>query len=270
MVEILRQPSRLWHFHSHAIFSAGEAVLVDPGVFPDEIDRLVETLAARRTKASAVLLTHSHHDHIRGWNRFPGARVIAPQEVAAKDASARTRILAAKEAVDRQFGATDPDFSYPEPDETFAESFTLQVGGREILLRMNPGHSNCSSVVIVPAARALFSGDYLVSPGMPYCRWRIDRFEKALGKLRIWVQEFSIETIYPAHNAPIQGRARIEEALEREEAYFRRLREIVSRVASANRTEDEVAKIAAQELRPGKLWEQDRDNAKRALRERTL
>lgn len=264
---ILRYPSRLWHFHGHAILADGEAALVDPGVFPEEIDAIATDLERRKARPALVLITHSHHDHIRGWNRFPGARVAGPKAVAEKDAAARARILAAKQAVDRKFGAEETEFRYPELDLVLEEPATLSLGSTEILFRMNPGHSNCSSTLIVPAQRALFSGDYLVSPGMPYCRWRIDRFEEALHRLRGWVQEFAIETVYPAHNPPIAGRGSIEAALDAELAYFGRLREIVAALETSGESEDEIAKLAASALRPGKLWEQDRDNAKRALRE---
>lgn len=264
---ILRYPSRLWHFHAHAVVAGTDAALVDPGIFPDELDALAKDLESRRARVAIVFLTHSHHDHIRGWQRFTGARVAAPKAVAEKDESARARILAAKEAIDKKFGASDPGFAYPKADLLLESPSALPLGDCEILFRMNPGHSNCSSTLIVPKERALFSGDYLVSPGMPYCRWRVDEFQQALERLRGWVSEFGVETIYPAHNEPIAGRAAIEAALAAERNYFERLLEIVEKLDAPDRPEEEIAKLAAQAIRPGKLWEQDRDNAKRALRE---
>jgi len=264
---ILRQRSRFWHFNAHAILCEGEAAVVDPGIFPDELDRFAQTIAARGARVREVILTHSHHDHIRGWQRFQGARVVVPKRLQEKDATARARILAAKAAVDAKFGVDDPGFSYPEPGLAFDEETTLYVGGSEVLLRMNPGHSDCSSVVIVPAARALFSGDYLVSPGMPYCRWRVDRHVGALENVARWAEEFAVETACPAHNDPIQGKAAIGEALRLEKEYFDCLRQIVAELFQQKLPEEELIKETARRIRPGKLWEQDRDNARRALRE---
>ena len=81
------------------------------------------------------------------------------------------------------------------------------------------------------------------------------------------MREFGVETIYPAHNQPIAGSETIDAAIDREQDYFKALRQIVREFDLPARSEEEIAKLAAQRLRPGKLWEQDRDNAKRALRE---
>ena len=178
--------SRFWNFNSIGLYHGEQAAVIDPGIYPDEIQTLNGAICTRnlpaggRRRVSDVVLTHSHHDHIRGWTHFPGARITAPRVVAEKSETARKRILARKFQIDEKLGIEDADFTYPEVDVVFDDTTRLRVGGLDTEVRFLPGHSNCTSVVHLPQLGTLCTADYLVSPGLPYCRWEAHAFELSL------------------------------------------------------------------------------------------
>lgn len=264
----------LWGYNAIGVVSGEEALAVDPGIKPDELATFRSRLrAGGARRVPNVLLTHSHHDHIRGWNAFEGAQVVAPELVADKEEGPRKRILAGKAAVDRRMGVSEPDFGYPEIDVTFAARHELRVGGLDVLLELVPGHSNCSSIAVIPALGTLLAADYLVSPGLPYCRFEAQPFEAANRRLLELVREHDIELVVPAHNELIRGRGSIEAAIALELDYFEALRAAVDSEMISGASDDEIVRRC--EVRMG-AWRgedlgpkarQDADNAKRVLAE---
>ena len=132
------QRCSLWGYNSIGVVSGGEACAVDPGITPDEVASFRATLEAGGRRVTRVILTHSHHDHIRGWDAFPGAEVIAPRVVAEKEAGPRARILAGKAKVDERLGVEDSAFRYPEVDRTFDERLEVRVGALDLALDLDP------------------------------------------------------------------------------------------------------------------------------------
>jgi len=269
--------SRFWGFNSIGVFSAGEACVVDPGIYPHEIkalDRAVRTRAASDERdVTHVVVTHSHHDHIRGWMNFPGADVVLPAVAAEKSAPVQSRILAAKSKIDEKLGVDDAGFRYPEATITFREKAVFQVGELPVEVRFLHGHSNCTSVVVFPTLKTMCTADYLVAPGLPYCRWQAREFEEALVTMRRWCDEEGIERIIPAHDKPLIGRPAIDAALDEEVRYFEHLRSLVRERIAAGDSREACTRTAATAMteRRGKNLRgrerQDLDNAKRVVAE---
>ena len=270
--------SRLWQFNGIGLWSGDEAVVIDPGIDPDEIAELSERVrTAERDgeprRVVTVVLTHSHHDHIRGWSRFPGARVVMPRVAAEKGEVARERILAAKHKIDQHLAVSDPGFAYPEADEVFDERLRLTCGELELELRFLPGHSNCTSVVWIPALKTLCTADYLVSPGLPYCRWEATAFDQALAEMLRWTDELGVERVVPAHRDLHVGAEAVRAALSREREYMQVLRTQVRAALADGRSPDEAARHAARAMGQwraedvGRRDRQDLDNAQRVVAE---
>src|SRR5438270_9548780 len=72
--------SELFHTNSGIWIAAGDACLVDPGIYPEEIAGIVRFVADLGATVRMIILTHSHWDHILGPEHFPGVRVLAQAE----------------------------------------------------------------------------------------------------------------------------------------------------------------------------------------------
>jgi hydroxyacylglutathione hydrolase len=126
------------------------AVLVDPG---DEAEGLLAALDALGVGLDAILLTHTHFDHIGAVApvaRATGAPVWVPaleREVLADVAS----------YVPPGFG----EFESWKAEHTLSGGERLELAGLEIDVLFTPGHSPGHVSYSVAAEHALFSGDVL-------------------------------------------------------------------------------------------------------------
>jgi hydroxyacylglutathione hydrolase len=111
---------------------ADRAVIVDPG---DEADRLLGALKALKiTTVEAILLTHTHFDHVGAVApvaRATGAPVYCPE--------LETQVLADINSYVRWPGF-GPFESY-DADETVSGGETLNLAGLELEVSFVPGHS---------------------------------------------------------------------------------------------------------------------------------
>jgi glyoxylase-like metal-dependent hydrolase (beta-lactamase superfamily II) len=137
----------------HIAFRRGEraAIVVDPG---DEADRLLAAIEALDLDIAAILLTHTHFDHVGAvapLARATGAEVWCPE-------------LEVPVLADIMRFVPWPGFgpyeSY-DADHTVAGGETLELAGLEIDVLFTPGHSPGHVTYSVPAEQAVFSGDVL-------------------------------------------------------------------------------------------------------------
>jgi hydroxyacylglutathione hydrolase len=131
--------------------NADTALLVDPG---DEPEKLINAIEALNVSLEAILLTHTHFDHVGAVApvaRATNAPVYCPQ--------LETRVLA-----DIMSYVPWPGFgpfeSY-DADHTVAGGEKLQIAGFDIDVIFTPGHSPGHVTYALAEERALFSGDVL-------------------------------------------------------------------------------------------------------------
>jgi len=127
------------------------AVIVDPG---EEAPRLLHAIESRGLTLEAILLTHTHFDHVGAvapLARATGAPVYCPK-------------LEVPVLQDIMAFVPWPGFGPFEswdPEETVEGGETLQLAGLELEVVFTPGHSPGHVTYAVRDEHALFSGDVL-------------------------------------------------------------------------------------------------------------
>lgn len=166
------------------------AVVVDPG---DEAPRLLQAIDALGiTTVEAILLTHTHFDHVgavAALHRATGAPVVCPE-------------------LERDVLANINDYTFPgfgpfepyEADRTVAGGEALELADLTFDVRFTPGHSPGHVTYAVRDGGALLSGDVLFAGSvgrvdLPGGDW--DTLRRSIESL---LDEFAPETVvYPGH-----------------------------------------------------------------------
>jgi len=133
----------------HFAIRDGQALVIDPG---DEAPRLLEAIDALGVEVAAILLTHTHFDHVGAVApvaRATGAEVWCPELEVPVLADIMRYV---------PWPGFGPFESY-DADHTVAGGETLSLGGMELEVLFTPGHSPGHVTYAVPGAT--FSGDVL-------------------------------------------------------------------------------------------------------------
>jgi hydroxyacylglutathione hydrolase len=165
--------------------------MIDPG---EEPERLLEALDALGiTKLEAILLTHTHFDHIGAVTPVAlatGAPVWCPE--------LETQVLA--NIMDYiPWPGFGPYESY-EADHTVKGGETLELAGMTIDVLFTPGHSPGHVSYGVRDGEALFSGDVLFQGSVGRVDLPGGDWPTLLASIELLMNEFPPETtVYPGH-----------------------------------------------------------------------
>lgn len=166
------------------------ALIVDPG---DEAPRLIEAIDELGVELAAILITHTHFDHIgavAALAEATGAPVYCPElELPMmRDPNAYMRMA--------MFGP----FRGWEPEHAVAGGERLELAGFAIDVHFTPGHSIGHVTYAIAQEGALFSGDVLFQDSvgrvdLPGGDW--PTLERSIGSL---MDAYPDETrVFPGH-----------------------------------------------------------------------
>ena len=172
----------------YALVSDGEAVLVDAGAHPDDIDA---ALQKRGLRLRAILLTHGHFDHILGAEAIAETHRV-PVYIHENDEEMLSDGM--KNAYSVFFGGDWGEF---HGAGTFRDGDVLTIFGEKIEVIHTPGHSEGS--VCFKVGNSLFTGDTIFSRGTGRC----DLYSGDTDKIRASIAMLDTlpadMTIYPGH-----------------------------------------------------------------------
>ncbi|MGQ9477226.1 MAG: MBL fold metallo-hydrolase [Candidatus Bipolaricaulia bacterium] len=224
--------------------SGGRACLIDPGIFPEEIAGLKGFLVDQRAEPQAIVLTHSHWDHLLGPEHFPGIRVIAQANYLKEMSGMRAEELLwqVREWEEEHAIERAKPFVIPRPDKTLKRRLTLKLGGLELRLVHAPGHAADHLVVYEPESKALWAGDMLSDLEIPFVSQSLTAYEKTLELISTW----EIQTLVPGHGHPTASAAEIQRRLSEDRAYLAELRERVAQAVRRGMNVGETVRLCAE------------------------
>lgn len=212
------QPTGTWCYSNAGLITgAGTSLLVDT-LMDLRLTREMLDVMKPLTQARPIdtlVNTHANGDHCYGNELVPDraeiyATVAAAEEMQHVPAAA---LHALKHADDDELRAFAQyafgDFKLDDiagrpPDRTFTDALSLDVGGIEIEVRdLGPAHTHSDSIVHVPQARAVFTGDLVFVQGTPIA-WAgpIDNWLAACDRLCA----LDVDVVVPGHG-PVTDKA---------------------------------------------------------------
>lgn len=157
---------------SHAGGNSG-FVVGDDGVLVIDSFQIPEAatalLAAIRQKTGLpvhyLINTHYHLDHVAGNGVYAraGVLVMAQDNVRAWERTENLKFFGDKITPEQRRMVQ----SLVLPSLTYKDGVTLHLGARAVEVRVLPGHTGGDSVVIVPDARVVFTGDLFWDHSLP-------------------------------------------------------------------------------------------------------
>jgi cyclase len=195
----------------------GASLLVDTLFDLRLTQRMLDALAdhTRSAPIGTVVNTHANGDHCYGNGLVGGAQIVASGATAREMEEVPPALLAGLNAASGPVGELFRSFfgefhfdgiELRPPDRTFDGRLDLEVGGRLVeLIEVGPAHTTGDTIVVVPDAGVVYTGDILFIGGTPIV-WA--------GPLSNWVNAcdlmlgMDVDSVVPGHG-PVSDKAGI-------------------------------------------------------------
>jgi cyclase len=218
------QPDGGWGWSNAGLITDGEATLLVDTLYDLPLtERMLQSMrdaVPAAARIDTLVNTHANGDHCYGNQLVSGARIVASERTAAEMGELPPAAMAALLEQAPQMGELGAffmecfgafDFSGIElalPEQTFSGRIEMSVGDRALeLIEVGPAHTRGDTLVHVPAAGVLFSGDILFSGAHPIV-WA--------GPVSNWVDAcdrilaMDVDVIVPGHG-PLASPAAVRE-----------------------------------------------------------
>ena len=214
------QPDGGWGYsNAGLIVGDGASLLVDTLFDLDLTAAMLTSMADTTVTApiGTVVNTHANGDHCYGNQLVADREIIASRATAAEMAHVPPTMMAQLNAapgdVGELFRSFFGDFRFDgieptPPTRTFEGRLEIEVGGRAVeLIEVGPAHTDGDTIVVVPDARTVYTGDILFIGGAPIV-WA--------GPLENWIAAcdlmlgMDVEVVVPGHG-PVTDKAGVVE-----------------------------------------------------------
>ena len=205
-----------WGWSNAGLITGDGASLLVDTLFDLKITQhMLDTMTdhTRAAPIGTVVNTHANGDHCYGNQLMTGAEIVASSATAQEMSEVPPALLAALNAdpgaTGELFRSFFGDFEFDGietrmPDRTFDGHLEIEVGGRVVeLIEVGPAHTAGDTIVVVPDAGVVYTGDILFIGGTPIV-WA--------GPLSNWVAAcdlmlgMEVDHVVPGHG-PITDKA---------------------------------------------------------------
>jgi len=219
-----RFSSQFLGMNSIVIYRGNAGYLIDPGVFPSEIERIDRFLQRQKIDNITLLLTHTHGDHISGWYFFRHFPAFGHESIAQKSKTVRENDVKYLQSMWRKRGIENTDYLiFPDNLQFVADGEVLAIPPFSFVIYQVPGHSIDMSVIIIPEQHLMFSGDMLIDVPAPFVLHSVKKYRESLKRIAALVKQYDVRYLVPGHREPAHSRQEIVKRIEKEQSYLQEL-----------------------------------------------
>ena len=205
------QPDGGWGWSNAGLITAGGTSLLVDTLYDLRLTREMLTAMAPVTAdhpIDAAMNTHANPDHCLGNELLPQTTEIYASQVTADEMARLSphQLHAIKQAqlpphvrafVEMAFGSFDvADITVRPPSQTFSGRLDLTIGDRTVsLVELGPAHTGGDTIVHVPDADLVFTGDLLFNQGTPIVWADYDNWIAACDR----ILEIDAAVLVPGH-----------------------------------------------------------------------
>ena len=203
---VLVRQSRAFAMNSALLLDPENAVVVDPGVLPSELDEIAGAVGEVDPARVTLFFTHAHWDHVLGRPWWPGAHTLAHDRFAEELRRDRETILREAEALAAKHGeGWDRGFVPFKPDLAVSGLRFMRLDPWRLVLRDAPGHSASQLTCHLTDLGLLIAADMLSDIEPPILDGPCAPSRETLEALRVLAEHGAIETVIPGHGSIAEG-----------------------------------------------------------------
>jgi glyoxylase-like metal-dependent hydrolase (beta-lactamase superfamily II) len=193
---LLRLESALWETTTLVLVHGHEAILIDPGVSPAEIEALRARLDDERiASVEAILATHADWDHVCGIGAFPDAlSVMGPLSAdMVSDGHAAQSLAEVADSNGWQW------IGWPREDRICHPGIVMSISGFDIESMSLPGHTPDGVAYRLREPDVLAVGDYLSPVEYPLVEHSTAAYRATLAALLALLELDPPHVVAPGH-----------------------------------------------------------------------
>lgn len=219
-----------------------QIIFIDSGMYLSLIKEFRQKLEKEtRRKTSALIITHPHGDHIYGMKAFSDCRIISSKETSDRIRQSRNDLT--QEKIDEmKKNSEDPslfqDFEILIPTETFKSKLEIEDFDEKLIIKRTGGHTEGSSYIYYPTAKALIAGDNLFINSFPWAGDPSANPQKWIDSLKEYLS-LDVDYFIPGHGT-VSTKDKVQEYLD----YFEKVVVLMLKLITEGYQEEMVIKKA--------------------------